>query len=56
MYKKDKELRFSFRLSKSMLDCIAQLAFERDMTYGEVIRYILNDYFLRFDIKGVNHD
>lgn len=54
MYFKDKDTRLSIRLSSSEFSKLYQLSCERKMSYSQLVRYILNDYFIRFDIKGVN--
>ena len=54
MYFKDKDTRLNLRLSSSEFNKLYQLSCERRMSYSQLVRYILNDYFIRFNIKGVD--
>ena len=55
MYFKDKDTRLSIRLSSSEFSKLYQLSSVRNMSYSQIIRYILNDYFIRFNVKGVDN-
>lgn len=54
MYYKDKDTRLTIRLSSTEFSKLYQLSSDRGMSYSQIIRYILNDYFIRFNVKGVD--
>lgn len=52
MYFKDKDTRLNIRLSSSEFSKLYHLSSERNMSYSQLVRYILNDYFIKFNVKG----
>ena len=54
MYFKDKDTRLNLRLSSTEFSKLYVLSCQRKMSYSQLVRYILNDYFIRFDVKGVD--
>lgn len=55
MYYKDKDTRLTIRLSSKEFEKLYVLSSERHITYSQLIRYILNDYFIRFNVQGVDN-
>ena len=55
MYFKNKDTRLNLRLSSNEFAKLYQLSCKRHMSYSQLVRYILNDYFIRFNVQGVDN-